>query len=151
MSPNNVNSYQHYSNKSEHAPLTIDDRLDSNDSDGIEVIGVGRSSIHHQNQASDAKQEHTLSFKSHVILHTCAVIIILVVMITALFIHQDQEDGDVISSGQIQNVSSNLIWSDEFDGDSIDLGKWTFVNEDGCQFGLCGWGKCSMNYLMCYL
>ena len=73
----------------------------------------------------------------------------MVVIITALFIHQDQEDGDVISSGQ--NVSSNLIWSDEFDGDSIDLGKWTFVNEDGCQFRLCGWGKCSMNYLICNL
>ena len=35
----------------------------------------------------------------------------------------------------------NLVWSDEFDGDSLDLKKWTFVNGDGCDVGLCGWGK----------
>lgn len=35
----------------------------------------------------------------------------------------------------------NLVWSDEFDGDSLDLTKWTFVNGDGCDVGLCGWGK----------
>ena len=34
-----------------------------------------------------------------------------------------------------------LIWSDEFDGDSVDLTKWTFVNGNGCDVGLCGWGN----------
>lgn len=34
-----------------------------------------------------------------------------------------------------------LIWSDEFDGDSLDLTKWSFVNGNGCDVGLCGWGK----------
>jgi hypothetical protein len=36
-----------------------------------------------------------------------------------------------------------LIWSDEFDGDSLDLTKWSFVNGNGCDVGLCGWGKIS--------
>lgn len=35
----------------------------------------------------------------------------------------------------------DLIWSDEFDGDSVDLSKWTFVNGNGCDVGLCGWGE----------
>lgn len=34
-----------------------------------------------------------------------------------------------------------LIWSDEFNGDQIDTTKWTFVNGNGCDFGLCGWGE----------
>ena len=34
-----------------------------------------------------------------------------------------------------------LIWSDEFDGDAVDLSKWTFVNGNGCDVGLCGWGE----------
>ncbi|KAL9182810.1 hypothetical protein ACHAXT_004089 [Thalassiosira profunda] len=34
-----------------------------------------------------------------------------------------------------------LIWSDEFDGDAVDLSKWTFVNGNGCDVGLCGWGN----------
>jgi hypothetical protein len=36
-----------------------------------------------------------------------------------------------------------LIWSDEFDGDTLDLTKWSFVNGNGCDVGLCGWGKIS--------
>jgi hypothetical protein len=35
----------------------------------------------------------------------------------------------------------DLIWSDEFNGDQIDMTKWTFVNGNGCDFGLCGWGE----------
>lgn len=35
----------------------------------------------------------------------------------------------------------NLVWSDEFDGDSVDPAKWEFQLGDGCDIGLCGWGN----------
>lgn len=36
-----------------------------------------------------------------------------------------------------------LIWSDEFDGTSLDLSKWSFQEGDGCNLSqdLCGWGN----------
>jgi beta-glucanase (GH16 family) len=36
-----------------------------------------------------------------------------------------------------------LIWSDEFDGDELDLTKWSYMVGDGCDLGadLCGWGN----------
>jgi len=34
-----------------------------------------------------------------------------------------------------------LIWSDEFDGTSVDLDKWEFQTGDGCPLGICGWGN----------
>ena len=33
-----------------------------------------------------------------------------------------------------------LVWSDEFDGDAVDLDKWTLQLGDGCP-DLCGWGN----------
>ena len=57
------------------------------------------------------------------------------------------------SNAAIVNIP-NLIWSDEFDGDSIDFTKWSFVNGNGCDVGLCGWGKnkkysCIISVLRC--
>jgi beta-glucanase (GH16 family) len=34
-----------------------------------------------------------------------------------------------------------LIWSDEFDGDSLDLSKWNIETGTGAQYGLEGWGN----------
>ena len=34
-----------------------------------------------------------------------------------------------------------LVWSDEFDGASLDLTKWTPQLGDGCDLGICGWGN----------
>ncbi len=34
-----------------------------------------------------------------------------------------------------------LVWSDEFDGNSVDTSKWEFQTGDGCDIGLCGWGN----------
>ena len=38
-----------------------------------------------------------------------------------------------------------LVWSDEFEGDSVDAGKWSFQTGDGCP-DLCGWGNGEEQY-----
>lgn len=40
-----------------------------------------------------------------------------------------------------------LVWSDEFDGNSVDLTKWTFQTGDGTEVGLPGgWGNNELQY-----
>jgi beta-glucanase (GH16 family) len=41
-----------------------------------------------------------------------------------------------------------LVWSDEFDGETIDESKWSFDIGDGCDRGegLCGWGNNELQY-----
>lgn len=34
-----------------------------------------------------------------------------------------------------------LIWNDEFDGDTLDLTKWSYQLGDGSQYGIAGWGN----------
>ena len=45
-------------------------------------------------------------------------------------------------------ASYNLVWSDEFDGDSVDDSKWGYDLGDGCQISadLCGWGNNELQY-----
>ena len=42
----------------------------------------------------------------------------------------------------------DLVWSDEFEGETIDLSKWSFDLGDGCQISpdLCGWGNNELEY-----
>ncbi len=42
----------------------------------------------------------------------------------------------------------NLVWSDEFDGSSIDESKWSFDLGNGCDISpdLCGWGNNELEY-----
>lgn len=35
----------------------------------------------------------------------------------------------------------DLIWSDEFDGDALNLDNWSYEIGDGCDRNLCGWGN----------
>jgi len=39
----------------------------------------------------------------------------------------------------------SLVWSDEFDGTSLDAGDWTIDIGDGCP-DLCGWGNAELQY-----
>ena len=41
-----------------------------------------------------------------------------------------------------------LVWSDEFDGTSVDDSKWSYDLGDGCQISpdLCGWGNNELQY-----
>mmetsp|Transcript_21717 Transcript_21717/g.47344 ORF Transcript_21717/g.47344 Transcript_21717/m.47344 type:complete len:498 (-) Transcript_21717:1383-2876(-) len=34
-----------------------------------------------------------------------------------------------------------LLWADEFDATDLDLTKWSYIDGDGCDVGLCGWGN----------
>ncbi|NBC03402.1 MAG: family 16 glycosylhydrolase, partial [Bacteroidetes bacterium] len=37
--------------------------------------------------------------------------------------------------------SMSLKWSDEFDGDQLNTGDWTYELGNGCNQGICGWGN----------
>jgi glucosylceramidase len=39
-----------------------------------------------------------------------------------------------------------LVWSDEFDGDTLDLSVWEIMTGTGAQFGLTGWGNYEAQY-----
>ncbi len=39
-----------------------------------------------------------------------------------------------------------LVWSDEFNGPTLDLNKWSFQTGDGCDMNLCGWGNNELEY-----
>lgn len=40
-----------------------------------------------------------------------------------------------------QYPSMHLVWSDEFDGSTLDDSNWTYELGDGCDKNLCGWGN----------
>jgi len=35
----------------------------------------------------------------------------------------------------------NLVWSDEFDGNTLNQANWSYQIGDGCDINLCGWGN----------
>lgn len=39
-----------------------------------------------------------------------------------------------------------LIWSDEFEGDQLDLSKWSYQFGDGTEYGIPGWGNNEWQY-----
>lgn len=41
----------------------------------------------------------------------------------------------------VQAQCPQVVWSDEFSGTSLDLGKWEPQIGDGCDINLCGWGN----------
>ncbi|WP_338590506.1 glycoside hydrolase family 16 protein [Shewanella khirikhana] len=45
-----------------------------------------------------------------------------------------------------QAANYELVWSDEFDGNSLDQSKWSYQLGDGCDIGLCGWGNNEREY-----
>ena len=44
-------------------------------------------------------------------------------------------------SASLSAQCPDLIWSDEFDGDALNLDNWTYEIGDGCDRDLCGWGN----------
>lgn len=40
----------------------------------------------------------------------------------------------------------NLIWSDDFDGNTLDENNWNYQIGTGCDIGICGWGNNELQY-----
>jgi beta-glucanase (GH16 family) len=49
------------------------------------------------------------------------------------------------TSASAQQCQS-LVWSDEFEGSSLDLNNWEPMIGDGCSYGICGWGNNELQY-----
>jgi hypothetical protein len=50
-----------------------------------------------------------------------------------------------IKNDDLVGEFSTLVWSDEFNGNSLNLNDWMFENGDGCP-NLCGWGNNELEY-----
>jgi beta-glucanase (GH16 family) len=51
--------------------------------------------------------------------------------------------------GTIQNDdagTATLVWSDEFNGNSLNQNDWSYEIGDGCSINLCGWGNNELEY-----
>ena len=163
------NSYQHSSNKhdtSHHHHLNVDnDVIDIENTNFL--LSIYASITDNGQSASKTKQtsgdysicyligkligrflyraeticNSALSFIFSNIKCISAVLFILIVIISVIYsrLSTVYPNGNVDSSND--NNIPNLIWSDEFDGDTLDLSKWTYVNGNGCDVGLCGWGE----------
>jgi len=160
MSPNidHVVSYQNFA-AADHAPLNLDNRgVDSNISDnGTDTSyhrrGDRRANIEKMTTLIEylhrrRKRCHPISFTSW-----CIVFMLLSWVYkhshhqTTIIDGVDHNSNDDDNDYSIDtNSIPNLIWGDEFNGDSVDLSKWTFVNGDGCEFNLCGWGNSELEW-----
>ncbi len=43
-------------------------------------------------------------------------------------------------------VIGQLLWSEEFNGSSVNTGVWNLQDGNGCQIGLCGYGNAELQY-----
>ena len=55
---------------------------------------------------------------------------------------KQEDDNDIVAEiiPEVQEDDRVLVWSDEFDGTTLDLNNWSFELGDGCP-NLCGWGN----------
>ncbi|EWH10579.1 glucan endo-1,3-beta-D-glucosidase [Catenovulum agarivorans DS-2] len=47
----------------------------------------------------------------------------------------------LFSATSYANTCQTLVWSDEFNGTTLDLNNWEVQTGDGCAEGICGWGN----------
>lgn len=62
----------------------------------------------------------------------------------------DIEDLAVFASAWLTIIPEypgyEIVWSDEFNGDSLNLADWEYMIGDGCNYGICGWGNNELQY-----
>ena len=53
-----------------------------------------------------------------------------------------QLKSDDVEQSEVQSTGDwELVWSDEFDGSTLDMSRWSYQIGDGCDINLCGWGN----------
>lgn len=58
----------------------------------------------------------------------------------------DKHTGNgTIKNDDAGGAFTNLVWSEEFNGTSLDMNSWSFETGDGCP-ALCGWGNNELEY-----
>lgn len=55
---------------------------------------------------------------------------------------------DIPAIGDVVEGKGTLVWSDEFDGDTLDTGKWNYDYGNGSQYGQAGWGNNEKEWYM---
>lgn len=56
------------------------------------------------------------------------------------------DEGAPSDPPESEDPAWTLLWSDEFEGSSLDNNKWTPMEGDGCEYGICGWGNGEFQY-----
>ena len=59
---------------------------------------------------------------------------------------QEEAETDYVDKKDRSEEGWNLIWNDEFEGDSLDTTKWAFQLGTGAEYGLDGWGNAELEY-----
>jgi beta-glucanase (GH16 family) len=54
--------------------------------------------------------------------------------------------GAQASASVTSPVIGQLLWSEEFNSASLDAGRWTATDGNGCQINLCGYGNAELEY-----
>lgn len=54
--------------------------------------------------------------------------------------------GAQATAGVTNPVIGQLLWSEEFNGTSLNTGVWSASDGNGCQIGLCGYGNAELQY-----
>lgn len=50
--------------------------------------------------------------------------------------------------GDLSAQNWQMVWSDEFDGDSLDQSKWSYMTGTGSEYGLTDWGNNELQYYL---
>lgn len=56
------------------------------------------------------------------------------------------EDDSYVDKLDRSDEGYTLVWNDEFDGETLDSAKWTYMYGTGEQYGLDGWGNSEQQY-----
>ncbi|MEA3462883.1 MAG: family 16 glycosylhydrolase [Bacteroidota bacterium] len=54
--------------------------------------------------------------------------------------------GLVLAVNGLAGQSWRLVWADEFDGDTLNTNKWSYMIGDGTEYGIPGWGNNELQY-----
>ena len=54
--------------------------------------------------------------------------------------------GLVLIVNGVAGQNWKLVWADEFDGDTLNTGKWEYMTGTGSEYGLDGWGNNELQY-----